>query len=71
MTSEQRNSNALISQSLSMPLAPESPSGSIYEELGNDADNHHPAVFDNETGSLGLDDLGDSLDHSAENTSIL
>lgn len=54
-----------------MPLAPESPSGSIYEELGNDADNHHPAVFDNETGSLGLDDLGDSLDHSAENTSIL
>ncbi|KAL5940621.1 hypothetical protein ACKVV1_008288 [Pyricularia oryzae] len=71
MTSEQRNSNALISQSLSMPLAPESPSGSIYEELGNDADNHHPAVFDNETGSLGLDDLGDSLDHPAENTSIL
>ncbi|KAI6380798.1 hypothetical protein MCOR25_001472 [Pyricularia grisea] len=69
MTAEQRNSHTSISPSLSMALSPERLSGSIYEELENDADNHHGGVFEDETRSLGLDDLGNILDHPAEDTS--
>ncbi|TLS24208.1 hypothetical protein PpBr36_08827 [Pyricularia pennisetigena] len=71
MTTEPRNSRTSISPSLSINLARGSLSSPIYDELENNVNNHHHGVLKKESGSLGLEDWGDTLDHPAENISIL